>query len=332
MTDDTSDKRPLSQSRLGDYARCPRYYEFNHDWEVETPDDTIRYRRRGTALHGVIEDTWLRLHPDIDHESIGENDPNPIVEPMGTLPWEQSAVQEYALDAFDDRWDTHVPLDAYRTRSHFDYDRRTCREAIHRYFAADGPGCDHLRTALGSEIRLAFEYQGLYLHGLLDLVRRTNEGIHVIDFKSSLNGIISTHNYWGPKTIEDHQSGESHNPRKIKSLMQAAVYRRAARHLDVHTDDMAVAFSFYGLRDDVEALPNATGVVPDVTAAERSMADFLDEHHDEAWGFIQQYATGIRDEAYAPEPWERIYESQCDDCPYREMCPDYLSQEVTRLE
>jgi len=324
--------RPLSQSRLGDYARCPRYYEYKQDWQVTTPDDTIRYRRRGTALHGAIEDTWLHLHPAIEADTLAEDDPNPIVDPMGELPVTEEAVQKYALEAFAARWDEHVPREAYRTDSHHDFDRKACSRAIAAYFGDDGPGCVHLAEAIGSEAHLAFRHDGLYLHGLLDLIRRTEAGLHVVDFKSSLSGIISTHPYWGPKAIEEHRNGESHNPRYMKSLMQAALYRRAARELDVYEEGMEVAFSFYGLRDDVEARPDPDGVVPEVRGQTREMTAFLDDHHDDAWALIHDYASGIRAADFEPEPWDLINDNVCPDCPYREMCPEYLAEEVTRVE
>lgn len=330
MTDSTS--RALSQSRLGDYARCPRYYEYKRDWGVATPDDTVRYRRRGTALHGTIEDTWLHLHPAIDQDTLDEGDPNPVVDPMGDLPMSTAAVREYALDAFAARWETHVPRDAYRTSKHHDYDREACRRAIGAYFGDGGPGCEHLRTAIGSEARLSCRHRGLHLHGLLDLIRRTDDGLHVIDFKSSLSSIISTHSYWGPKAIDEHRGNESHNPRYMKSLMQAALYRRVARELDVYEEGMNVGFSFYALRDDVEAQPDPEMVVPEVTGTEQEMTDFLDEHRDTAWELIREYASGIRDETFEPEPWELINEEVCPSCPYRQMCTNYLTEEVTRNE
>jgi hypothetical protein len=118
----------------------------------------------------------------------------------------------------------------------------------------------------------------------------------------------------------------------MKSLMQAALYRRAARELDVYEAGMDVAFSFYGLRDDVEARPDPAGVIPEVTGREREMTAFLDEHHDAAWELINEYASGIRAETFEPEPWDLINDIVCPGCPYREMCPDSLSEEVTHVE
>lgn len=328
-----SDRTPLSQSRLGDYAKCPQYYEFERKWNVETPDETIRYLRRGTALHGVIEDTWRYVHPDVDETADESDDESTqLVDPMGTVPVPEKDVREYAFEAFDRRWTEHVPRDAYRTRSHYEHDRDVSRAAIAAFFADDGPGFDHLRRAIACETTVEYRYDGLRLRGRLDLITRKEEGtLHVIDYKTTLNGVISTHSYYGPKAIEEHGT-ESYNHRYIKSLMQAALYRRGARELECYEDGMDVEFSFYGLRDQVERRPHEDGIVAEVSGKSQSMGQFLDEHRDEAWDLIREYAAGIRDEAFDPEPWDLIYENVCGDCVYRDMCPEYLSEEVSRLE
>lgn len=336
-----TDPKPLSQSRLGDYAKCPRYYEFDRQWDVETPDETVRYVRRGTALHNAIEDTWRYVHPDVDENKTavgndgatvdGGDESTQLVDPMGTLPVPVEDVRDYALDAFDRHWTAHVPRDAYRTRSHFEHDRDVSRAAIVEFFAEEGPGIDHLRQAIACEATIEYRFDDIRFRGRLDLIMRTERGLHVIDYKTSLNSVISTHSYYGPKTIAEHGT-ESYNHRYIKSLMQAVLYRRGVRTLDCYEEGMDVEFSFYGLRDEVERHPHEDGLVPEVAGSVQRMGEFLDEHHDEAWALIREYATGIREEAFEPEPWELIVENVCDDCAYQDMCPDYLAKEVGRLE
>jgi len=325
------DPTSLSQSQLGDYVRCPRYYALSRDWDVATPDETTRYLERGLALHGAIEDTWLWLHPAVDPDAIASGESNPIVEPLDDLPVTDEALTAHACEAFTERWARHVSQASYRTESHYAFDRTACRAAIEAYFG-EGPGRTHLRQAIGSEVELTFERAGRRFQGKLDLISRTDAGLHVIDYKSSLSGIISTYAHYGQQAIEEHRDGEAHRHRDIKSLMQATIYRRAARELDIYEPGESVAFSFYGLREDVEYNPSVDGVVPNVEGREREMTAFLDDHEETAWAFIEEYATGIRNAAYAPEPWELINDTVCEGCPYREMCPDYLATEVRRIE
>lgn len=326
-----SDPAPLSQSQLGDYVRCPRYYAFGRDWDVATPDETTRYLERGLALHGAIEDTWLWLHPAVAPDAIAADEPNPIVEPLDDLPVTEEALTAHAREAFAERWDRHVTQASYRTESHYAFDRMACRAAIEAYFE-EGPGRTHLRQAIGSEVELTFERAGRRFQGKLDLVRQTEDGLHVVDYKSSLSSIISTYRHYGRQAIEEHRDGEAHRHRDIKSLMQATIYRRATHELDAHEPGRAVAFSFYGLREDVEYDPSVDGVIPTVEGREREMTAFLNDHEEAAWAFIEEYATGIRNGAYEPQPWELINDTVCEGCPYQEMCPDYLATEVRRVE
>lgn len=323
----------LSQSRLGDYVRCPRYYEFKRIWGVKTPDETIRYLRRGTAMHNAIEATWLWAHPDIDHEALDEDDPNPIVEGMGDpLPVSAAELRAYGTEALEAQWADVVPLDAYQTRSHYDFDRAACRAAIEAYFGEEGAGVEHFERAIGSEAELTFEWRGFEFRGYLDLILRTDSGLHVIDFKSSFSNIISASPRYASEAIEDHRDAEKHRHQYMKSLMQAALYRRAAEELTAYEPEMEIDFSFYALREEVETTADPEGVRPEVTGDERELTHILDMHGDDAWELIEQYANGIRTAEFTPEPWELIEDTVCDECPYREMCPDYLASGVSYLD
>jgi len=152
---DSDSPRPLSPSRLGTYTRCSRQYEYKHNLSVENPNQTRRYLDRGLALHGTIEYVCETVTGESDEE-----------------------IRTLALDAFADEWDSRMSRTEYATAAHYEYDKQLARAAIVAYFST-GPGLDHVRGSVLTEVELECERDGVSLHGYADNVVRTDDGLRL---------------------------------------------------------------------------------------------------------------------------------------------------------
>lgn len=294
----------LSPSRLGVYAACPRRYQYEKEWEIGSPEQTRRYMDRGLALHGAIEDTCdrVRSEPDLTDE----------------------AIQQVATDAVETRWERHADRDEYASEAHFDFDRRLCEAAIEDYF--DDAGLGHARNSVATEAWLECRHEDVALRGRVDNVVRTDEGLRIIDYKSSLRGIISS----GSKdAVTEHHDGEEHQPQRVKSMFQAAAYIEGVKDLPAYEPGMDIEFTYYGLLQHKETEGALEGLQVSVSGRGRDVGWIYESNYDAVWELIREYYEAIRAETYEPQRMELIRENACDDCTYRAMCPDYLAGEVS---
>jgi len=77
-----------------------------------------------------------------------------------------------------------------------------------------------------------------------DNILRTDEGIHVIDYKRRLRDVITSNT---ASVLEDHLDGTDHDPKRVKNVFQAATYIEGIKQSDLYEDGMNIRFSFYGL-------------------------------------------------------------------------------------
>lgn len=301
-----SDVVYLSPSRLATYATCQRQFDHDYVKDVSTPDQNRRYRNQGLAYHETIEAVCNATDPDDDAD----------------------VIHRRAMDAFDERWDAHLDPDEYESRAHQAYQRAENRTAIAAFFDPDGgDGIRHARRSVATEKWLDSVHDGIGLRGYADNVLRTDGGLHIIDYKRRLSGIVTSYT---AQYLDDHLDGETHEPGRVRNAFQTATYIEGVKQSELYEDGLDVRFSFYALfyETTVESTPD--GFEISVRGRSRETTGVYEEYYDTIWALIEAAHEGITSGDYTPAPFELINEEACLDCAYREMCPDYLAEEVRR--
>lgn len=303
MSDADSDPVRVSPSSLAVYATCPRQYEYDAVWDVETPEESRRYLDRGLVYHGVIEDVCEEVadNPGLDDE----------------------AIRSFARQRTADRWADQTSRSEYASDAQYAYDQDVVHAAIASYFADEG--ITHVRNSIGTEQWLECERDGVYLSGRADNIVRTDDGLHVIDYKGSLNGIVS---WQSADDIPAHHAEEEYAASILKSVFQAATYIEGAKTLPAYEPGMDVEFTFYALLYDKTRERHVDGLQVDVDGYGRAVGDIYRNYKDDIWAIISDAYQGICEAAYEPRRWEDIREHACGDCEYQAMCGDYLAAEV----
>lgn len=293
---------PVSPSRLATYTECPRQYEYEYDQGIEAPPDGERFKNRGIVYHETI----AAVCDTTDQETT------------------ESEIREFAEECFEEVWDTECSVDDYQTRSHYTYDRRLTWAGIEAYFTT-GPGVSHARNSVATELSVECEYKRTAVSGRIDNVIETDDGLLLVDYKGSLRDIISnrTVGYLG-----EHLENESYRPKLVKSAIQAAVYLEGIRDTDLFEEGMDLSFVYYGVLHDQDSEATKSGIKPVVSGRGRDVTSLCEDNHGTIWHLIREAYQGINTLSFEPEPWGDIYEKACEDCPYMEMCPDYLGEEV----
>lgn len=296
----------LSPSRLATYATCPRLYDYRYGQEVNAPDRTERYLTRGTIYHETIEETCETTDSDDAPE----------------------VIHERAMRIFDAKWAEHTNPDDYASTAHQEYQRVENRAAIEAFFDPDGgDGIVHARRSVATECWVECDVDGRSLHGKADTVVRTDDGLHIFDYKRHTNGVLSSRT---AEYLGNHLVGEAHEPKRVRNAFQTAAYIEGVKNEPFYEDWMGVRFSFYGLINNSSFEGTPAGYEVSVRGWARETTEIYDEHYDTIWALIRAAHDGITGEAYEPEPFELINEEACPDCEYREMCTDRLSTEVRR--
>lgn len=294
----------VSPSRLATYATCPRQYEYDKEWTVESPEESRRYLDRGLAYHGAIEDTcaWVGDQPDSPTDD---------------------EIQAFAHEAIERRWADGTDRDEYTSDAQYAYDRQVAVAGVDAYFAE--VGLEHARNSVEQEGWLTCDRGDVHLHGRVDNIVRTDEGLQIIDYKGSLSGIVSGRSH---EKIEAHHAGEEYQADILKSVFQAAAYIEGAKATAHYEPGMEIEFTFYGVLSSVDRTPGPDGISVEVTGTPRDVGWIYEAHEDTIWSLIEDCYTGIVDGEFAPDPWEEIREHACGDCPYQGMCGDYVGAEV----
>ncbi|WP_435345697.1 RecB family exonuclease [Haloarchaeobius sp. HRN-SO-5] len=296
----------LSPSRLANYATCPRLYDYRYVQDVNAPDRTELYLNQGTIYHETIEDTC---------EATDRDDPPGVI-------------HDRAMRIFDAKWDEHSSADDYESRAHREYQRAENRAAIESFFDPDGGvGIDHALRSITTECWIECEVDGRGLHGKADNVVRTDEGIHIFDYKRKTHGMLSdgTAEYLG-----DHLDGEAHEPKRVRNAFQTATYIEGVKNEPFYEDGMEVRFSFYGLLNKTSFESTPSGYDVSARGWPRETTEIYEDHYETIWGLIRAAHDGITNGTHEPEPFNLLNEEACPDCDYREMCADRLSTEVRR--
>ena len=296
----------LSPSRLANYATCPRLYDHRYVQDVDAPDRTELYLNQGTIYHETIEEVCEATDPDDASE----------------------VIHGRATQIFEAKWNEHSTPDDYESDAHQAYQRAENRAAIEAFFDPDGGvGITHARRSIATECWVECEVDGRGLHGKADNVIRTDDGLHVFDYKRKTHGMLSdgTAEYLG-----DHLDGEAHEPKRVRNAFQTAAYIEGVKNEPFYEDGMDVRFSLYGLLNSTSFESTPTGYEVSARGYPRETTEIYEEHYDTIWALIRAAHDGITGETHEPEPFDLINEEACPDCDYREMCADCLSTEVRR--
>lgn len=300
---DAAEPYRASPSSLAVYATCPRQYEYDKIWDVATPEESRRYLDRGLVYHGVIEDTCEEVadDPDLSDEEI----------------------RNFARQRTVERWDRQTSRSEYVSDAQYAYDQEVVLAAIASYFADEG--IEHVRNSIGTELDLECERNDVHLKGRADNVVRTDDGLHVIDYKGSLNGIVS---WQSAGDIPAHREGDEYVANILKSVFQAAIYIEGAKNLPSYEPGMDLEFTFYSLLYEKTREGHVDGIQVDVRGRGREVGSIYREYEDDIWALIEEMYRGIVDGDYEPVRFEDIREHACKDCEYYHMCGDYLGEEV----
>lgn len=299
-----TDARPrVSPSHLAVYAVCPRQYFFDKIWSVEAPERSRRYLDRGLAYHGAIEETCNTVK---DNEGMSDAD-----------------IVDTARAAIEDRWEQEIDREEYASQAQYEYDRELTVSAVVNYFESDG--AEHARRSIGTERWLTCDYNGVRLHGRVDNIVRTDDGLEIIDYKGSLNNIVSGSS---ADQIEEHRNQEDHCGDILKSVFQAAAYTEGVKETAEYEPGMDIEFTYYGVMHDKDRQPGLDGIRVSANGNDRQVGWIYEAYHDQIWALIDDCYEGICTEDHEAEPWELIQEHACSECDYQQMCPDYLGQEV----
>jgi putative RecB family exonuclease len=296
----------LSPSRLATYADCKRKFDHDYVKDVSTPDQNRLYLNQGLAYHETIEAVCEATDPDDDAE----------------------VVHRRAMNVFDEKWNAYLDPNEYESRAHQAYQRAENRAAIDAFFDPDdGDGIRHARQSVATEKWLEAVHDGIGLHGYADNILRTDDGLHIIDYKRGLSGIITSYT---AQYLAEHLAGETHEPGRVKNAFQTATYIEGVKQSDLYEEWMDVRFSFYALFYDTTAESTPDGFDISVRGRPRETTGVYDEYYETIWDLIETAHDGITTGDYEPVPFELINEEACPDCDYQEMCPEYLAEEVRR--
>lgn len=296
----------LSPSRLAAYATCPRQYEYRYDQEIQSIDRTERYLNQGRAYHETIEAVCDATDPDDAADEIYAR----------------------ALDAFDECWTRHFDPDEYASLAHADYQRAENLAGIRAFFDPDsGDGIEHARQSIATETWVECTRGDVGLRGLADNILRTADGLHVVDYKRNLRGVITENT---AERLVDHLEGDAHEAKRVKNTFQTAAYLEGVTNSEFYEPGMSVRFSFYGLLNHTSIESTPDGYKISARGYGRETTEIYADHEDTIWQLIETAHHGITSRDFTPDPFALLREEACPDCDYREMCPDWLGAEVER--
>ena len=296
----------LSPSRLATYTDCPRKFDYKYAQKIDAPDKTRLYLNQGLAYHDTIEAVCKATDSDDDPD----------------------VIYDRAMATFVEKWNDHLDADEYASQAHQEYQYRENRAAIASFFDPEGgDGIDHARHSIATEKWLKCVHEGLGLHGKADNILRTDEGLHVIDYKRNLRGVISSNK---ADVLDDHLNGDDHEPKRVKNTFQTATYIEGVKQSDLYEEGMTVRFSFYGLLNHTSFESTPNGYQVSARGYPRETTEIYDENYETIWELIKRAYEGITSESYEPNDFALMNEEACPDCTYRATCGEFLAEEVRR--
>jgi putative RecB family exonuclease len=296
----------ISPTQLAEYEACQRKHDYGSVQEVGSPDETRLYMNQGLTYHETIEAVC---------EATDEDD-------------DASIISQRASDFFDEKWNEYLEPEEYESQAHQRYQYEENRTAIESFFdPEDGDGIEHARQSVATEIWIETEHNGIGLHGKADNVLRDGNELHVIDYKRNIEGVLGS---WSGDRLVEHLEHEAYEAGRVKNAFLTAAYIEGVKETELYNEGMSVRFSFYGLlhSTDVESTPDGYRI--SVDSNRRETTEAYEEYNDTVWSLIQRAHEGIKSGYNEPEPFDLINEEACPSCEYKDICTDYLAQEVQR--
>lgn len=268
--------------------------------DITDPSEIERYYNFGTALHSIIEDVCETVRAA---ESMSDDE-----------------IRQYAETTFLEHWESEIDWAEYPTQAVYEQDRLQAAEAIQTFFDTD-TGLEHARKSIVNELEVKFEHNGASFTGYIDNVLQTDDGLRLIDYKTSdIDLPVGRSNH-----IKKHIDG-GYGPDRMKPAIQAAIYLRGIKETDYWESGMDLDFIFYILLDDEEVTRRPGGINADVSGRKRQMTEVCRDNHDAIWSIIDDATSGILNGDYEVDRWEDVREETCGDCRYRNICTKYLNE------
>ena len=159
----------LSYSKLQLYRRCPRQYEFACIKKIPRPISAGE--SFGSSVHNTLKKWGEREgieKPQTDQLQIFE---------------EQEPEKQYALsvESLQELWHQSFIVEGYESRVEADAARQKGEKLMQHFFAWWE---SEQRTVLAVEKGFSITIEGTKLTGRFDRIERTEDGVHVIDFKT----------------------------------------------------------------------------------------------------------------------------------------------------
>lgn len=278
-------------------------YRYEKVRDVETENDTQNLDF-GLALHGTIEDVCEEVRGDGQYSD--------------------EDIFQLVDSAFERNWLSETDSESYRTEADYKDDKTIAKNAIHQFFT-DGPGLDHTRRSLVTELKITFERNGVEFVGYIDNVLATESGLELVDYKKSdIKPPVKRNNY-----IKKHLNGE-YRPRRLKPAIQALLYMEGIKQTTFWDSGDEIEFTYQTLSETTVDRSQPEMVI-EVTQDNMHVADDVRENESKLWTIIEEAVEGIQSGEFAPDPFDEILDEYCERCEYQSMCAAYLNKEEQKI-
>lgn len=303
--------------------RCIRKYEFEYEHDITgSSQQEIEGSREK-----LLRETLTKAFQQMDEESIAE-------------------LRNSARSIFDELWAEHTESQYYQSNAQRVYDRHAVWGAIGTYI--DEYGDDHVSRHIAAGINGTFsrDIVPFEISADIDLLLEGEDGaIEIIRFLPTLSGVIWPFDGDQTHPIDDFLRGDDKYLRQKASVLQAIAGRLAAVQSFVDDPFGDVAYQYIALLDDTYPTGPITedGAAAGSEISSRNMTGYIDPNnvgsrvHEPSGSQVSngqfalfKTAETILQGVYDPtqQNFEQIYEYTCQYCKYKQMCPDFINEEV----
>lgn len=283
------------------HLECPRKheFEFQRPLDARSPSDSARERWSELLRQSVI--TGLQVEDGSPSER-------------------RDAALEYLDENGDSIGGSHL------VDEEGDHERSVARRAIETYFASD-LGREHCENVRLIDTVLGYERDGIRYEVDVDAVVDAENGYRGLRFVPD----VRLPPDWNDENARQFRSGEEFYPRQIGRLLGAATAIRGLMNehgLGTHND-----FGYVSLVDRVRPNYGESGSV-DVNVETRYLGGQYEEEREDVNRLLEARAKAITDGESDPRKWqyEAILERSCQDCPYRDACPDRMAHDAAFVD
>ena len=304
--------------------RCIRKYEFEYEHEITGSSQQEIERSREELLRETLTQAFRQM----DEESVAE-------------------LRDNARSIFDELWAEHTESQYYQSNAQRIYDRQAVWGAVETYI--DEHGVDHVSRHIAAGITGTFSRDIVPFEITADidlLLEGEDAAIEIIRFLPTLSGVIWPFDGDQTHPIDDFLGGDEKYLRQKASVLQAIAGRLTTVQSFVDDPFADVAYQYIAVLGDTYP----TGPITEDGAAagseinSRDMTGYINPNnlgsrvHDPSGAQLSngQFAlfkiaeTILQGEyGLAQQNFEQIYEYTCQYCKYKQMCPDFINEEVS---